>query len=169
MPGLGQALLFLQILLLASTVRMLAPVVATRGSRRIEGLLFDCDGTICETEIVTLESFNEAFSTLGLDIYWDVPLYSELLKVGASRERVTHYFDNHLGFWPSFPLEKPPTPEQKIDFALKVQDEKNQAFQRVWTRRIEEKSLRLRPGIVELINEAIRKKVKARFNFSQIL
>ncbi len=64
-----------------------------------EGLLFDCDGVIAETERdVHRVTFNQAFEANNINAYWDNELYGELLKIGGGKERMTHYF-NIIG-WP---------------------------------------------------------------------
>lgn len=65
-----------------------------------DGLLFDCDGVIAETERDAHRvTFNQAFAAKGIDASWDVELYGKLLKIGGGKERMTSYF-NEVG-WPS--------------------------------------------------------------------
>ena len=100
--------------------------------KKLDCILFDCDGTICETELVTLASFNEAFKAKSLNVYWDIHTYSELLKVGASKERIIHFFDfyNH-GKWPMVETQIPSSKIEKLECARVLQDEKNKCFQEV--------------------------------------
>ena len=57
---------------------------------QFDGLLFDCDGVIAETERdVHRISFNQAFKHKGLTNEWDVELYGKLLKIGGGKERMT--------------------------------------------------------------------------------
>jgi len=100
--------------------------------KKLDCILFDCDGTICETELVTLASFNEAFKAKSLNVYWDIHTYSELLKVGASKERIIHFFDFYnQGKWPIIETQTPSAKIEKLEYAKILQDEKNKCFQEV--------------------------------------
>jgi len=64
---------------------------------QFDGLLFDCDGVIAETERdVHRISFNQAFKHKGLTNEWDVELYGKLLKIGGGKERMTGKLVFHL-------------------------------------------------------------------------
>ena len=57
----------------------------------LQGLIFDVDGTLAETEEVHRQAFNEAFAAFGLPWNWERPLYQELLQVTGGKERILHY------------------------------------------------------------------------------
>ncbi len=58
----------------------------------LKAILFDVDGTLSETERHGhLVAMNRAFRTAGLDWRWSEELYSELLKIAGSAERIQHY------------------------------------------------------------------------------
>ena len=57
----------------------------------LQGLIFDVDGTLAETEEVHRQAFNEAFAAFGLSWKWERPLYKELLQVSGGKERILHY------------------------------------------------------------------------------
>jgi HAD superfamily hydrolase (TIGR01509 family) len=59
---------------------------------RLNALIFDVDGTLADTEMVHMSSFNRAFKEEGLDWHWDVPLYTDLLKISGGKERMRHYW-----------------------------------------------------------------------------
>ena len=60
--------------------------------RHIRGLIFDCDGTLADTERDGHRvAFNQAFREAGLDWDWDPALYGELLTVTGGKERIRHY------------------------------------------------------------------------------
>ncbi len=58
----------------------------------IQALIFDVDGTLADTERDGHRvAFNQAFKEAGLDWYWDVALYGELLAVTGGKERISYY------------------------------------------------------------------------------
>ncbi len=59
--------------------------------RLLQGLIFDVDGTLADTEEVHRQAFNRTFARYGLDWEWTPALYAELLAISGGRERVTHY------------------------------------------------------------------------------
>jgi len=59
----------------------------------MRALIFDVDGTLADTEDVHREAFNLAFAVCRLDWSWDVPLYSELLRVTGGKERIASYIE----------------------------------------------------------------------------
>jgi len=115
-----------------------ASMLQQRGTlrgRRVAGfdtLLLDCDGTICDTELVTLAAFNDAFREKQINAYWDIDIYTELLKVGASRERITHYFDNYKKCWPGFEEGDFVPTDIKHQVASSLQALKNECFQKAY-------------------------------------
>lgn len=58
----------------------------------LQALIFDVDGTLADTEMAHLAAFNHAFSELGLDWHWDVPLYTRLLSISGGKERIRAYW-----------------------------------------------------------------------------
>ncbi len=66
---------------------------------RLQALLFDCDGTLAETERDGHRvAYNQAFEALGLPFAWSEDEYGELLAVAGGRERLTYYFER--AGWP---------------------------------------------------------------------
>lgn len=57
----------------------------------LKALIFDCDGTLAETEEAHRTAFNLAFASAGLDWHWSVDRYRELLKVTGGKERIAHF------------------------------------------------------------------------------
>ncbi len=57
----------------------------------LKALIFDCDGTLAETEEAHRTAFNRAFADAGLDWHWSVDRYRELLKVTGGKERIAHF------------------------------------------------------------------------------
>jgi HAD superfamily hydrolase (TIGR01509 family) len=60
--------------------------------KEMKALLFDVDGTLADTERDGHRvAFNQAFAEAGLDWFWSVELYGELLAVTGGKERIRHY------------------------------------------------------------------------------
>tara|TARA_Y100000589_G_scaffold324195_1_gene359971 strand:- start:4455 stop:5201 length:747 start_codon:yes stop_codon:yes gene_type:complete len=58
----------------------------------LEGVYWDLDGTIANTEIEAhLPAFNKAFADLGVDWYWDDGTYINLLKINGGKNRISYY------------------------------------------------------------------------------
>ena len=58
----------------------------------LEGVYWDLDGTIANTELEAhLPAFNIAFKDFGLNWNWEVSSYIELLKINGGRNRILHY------------------------------------------------------------------------------
>lgn len=57
----------------------------------IDTVIFDVDGVLAETEEAHRQAFNRAFADRGLDWFWDVDLYRELLRVTGGKERIAHF------------------------------------------------------------------------------
>jgi len=106
----------------------------------LQGLIFDVDGTLAETEEVHRQAFNEAFAAFGLPWKWERPLYKELLQVSGGKERILHY----LTKWHAQDLaavrEKIPA---IYDFKTKQ-----------YTAAIRAGAVELKPGVARLIGEA---------------
>ena len=58
----------------------------------LEGVYWDLDGTIANTEIEAhLPAFNKSFNDLEIDWYWDKKTYIDLLKINGGRNRIKYY------------------------------------------------------------------------------
>jgi HAD superfamily hydrolase (TIGR01509 family) len=107
----------------------------------IDALLFDCDGTLVDTERDGHRvAFNDTFRALGLDIEWDVDLYGRLLEVSGGKERMRHYFDQQG--WPR------PDHDALIHELHRAKTERFMELAR-------QGNLPLRPGVKRLIDEAL--------------
>jgi len=63
----------------------------------LQALIFDVDGTLADTERNGHRpAFNKAFAAAGLDWFWSVELYGELLAVTGGKERMLHYIEKYL-------------------------------------------------------------------------
>ena len=108
----------------------------------LTALIFDVDGTLAETEYDHLAAFNAAFADAGLDWYWSVALYTHLLKVTGSRERMRHYIEHYQ---PHFKRHN-----NLEGLLAQLQEQKNHYY----AERVRQGVIRLRPGVARLLREA---------------
>lgn len=108
----------------------------------LAALLFDVDGTLADTEEIHRQCFNQAFADAGLDWNWSIARYGELLAVTGGRERIFHYINTER---PKFTA--PADLKQWIA-------ELHLAKTALYTRRLAEGRIPLRPGVARLIAEA---------------
>lgn len=59
----------------------------------LQALIFDVDGTICETEETHRAAFNQAFAEAGLNWFWTVEDYRVLLRTTGGKERMRAHRD----------------------------------------------------------------------------
>ena len=145
-------LILLFVFHLSYSMKLLSTIRSTL-HQDIQGLFFDCDGTIAETERdMTLVQFNEAFRRIPelSHIQWDYETYGKLLQVGASQARYTAFF-NENG-WPANIKSE----SEKNSYVDMLKYKKDEMFELVWTRN----PLPVLPGVLRLIDEAIASKVK---------
>ena len=108
----------------------------------LEGLIFDVDGTLADTEELHRQAFNLAFERAGWNWHWGRELYAELLVVSGGRERITAYA-----------AEVSPEFAAEPDFIAQVRTlhlTKTSIYQDL----LKSGQLRLRPGVERLIHEA---------------
>lgn len=110
----------------------------------LAALLFDVDGTLADTEEIHRQCFNQAFADAGLDWNWSVALYGELLAVTGGRERILHYINTQR------PIFTAPADLKQWIAELHL------AKTALYTRRLAEGRIPLRPGVARLIDEARR-------------
>lgn len=107
----------------------------------IQAIIFDVDGTLADTEEAHREAFNQTFHEEGLPWFWDVTLYTDLLRVTGGKERMHHYVQKYL-----------PHPPQGYseDFIRRLHEKKTALY----TQRISSGLVPLRPGIAAFIHQA---------------
>ncbi len=110
----------------------------------LAALLFDVDGTLADTEEIHRQCFNQAFADAGLDWDWPAALYGELLAVTGGRERILHYIKTQR------PVFTAPSDLKQWIAELHL------AKTALYTRRLAEGRIPLRPGVARLIDEARR-------------
>jgi HAD superfamily hydrolase (TIGR01509 family) len=108
----------------------------------MKALIFDCDGVLVDTERDGHRvAFNRTFSEFGLDTFWDVELYGELLKVAGGKERIRAYFES--AGWP-------PDVSNTDVLVADLHRRKTALFMEI----IASGQLPLRSGVVRLVDEA---------------
>lgn len=109
----------------------------------LKAIIFDCDGVLVDTERDGHRvAFNRAFAQKGLNHYWSVEKYHELLQVAGGKERMRHFFDQ-VG-WPR-------EAGDRNDYLKELHKLKTDLFMKI----IESGELELRPGVARLVDEAI--------------
>jgi HAD superfamily hydrolase (TIGR01509 family) len=114
---------------------------------KLEAIIFDCDGVLVDTEKDGHRvAFNKAFEEFRIPASWNVETYRELVRVAGGKERMKHYFSQH-----GWPVDYPDH-EQLI---LDLHRRKTVLFMEL----IDSGELPLRPGVIRLIDEAIKKNI----------
>jgi HAD superfamily hydrolase (TIGR01509 family) len=119
-------------------------MIAPHGASMIacEALIFDVDGTVADTEEVHRQAFNLAFGACRLDWIWDVPLYTELLRVTGGKERIASYMER---------LRLPPAERRRLHELI---PEIHRAKTRLYRELIEVGQMKPRAGVRRLMMEA---------------
>lgn len=120
-------------------------------STLLQGLVFDVDGTLADTEMAHMAAFNRAFAELGLDWHWEVTLYTQLLEVSGGKERIRHFADH----------TKPQdwmilTPRGRDDLVKRLHELKTCAYEEA----VHAGQVPMRDGVLELIEDARREGVR---------
>jgi len=116
---------------------------------RIQGIIFDMDGVIAETEAEGHRvAFNRAFAAMGLDIEWDHPTYKELLRISGGKERIAYYFKTKGVNYPER--------ERGGEFLKRLHTKKTAIFMEM----AEEGQMPALPGVNRFIDEIIGSGVK---------
>jgi HAD superfamily hydrolase (TIGR01509 family) len=106
----------------------------------IQGLIFDVDGTLAETEELHRRAFNDTFKACGLDWHWDRALYRQLLQTAGGKERIAAFIEGHV-----------PHDGEKVAMLIgelhALKTERYAALVRTG-------AIDLRPGIARLVGEA---------------
>jgi HAD superfamily hydrolase (TIGR01509 family) len=109
---------------------------------QLQGLIFDVDGTLANTEEGHRIAFNQAFEAAGLDWHWSVELYSQLLAIAGGKERVQHYLRKYQ---PDFKAS-----QDLSDFIAYIHQLKTNYYLEL----LQNGTIQLRPGVKRLITEA---------------
>ncbi len=111
----------------------------------LEALIFDVDGTLADTEEAHRLAFNQSFKHFKLNWFWSKSEYWTLLKISGGKERIKYY---------SLSIRK----ENVLSNSLinEIHNYKNLIYQSS----LEEKKIKLRPGINQLIADLHKNKIK---------
>lgn len=110
----------------------------------IEGVIFDVDGTLADTEEIHRQAFNLAFEQFELGWDWTPALYEELLRISGGRERITHYgADLRANF---------NSEAEFNNYVLNVHGVKTEIYRDL----LHSGAIKLRPGVERLLDECRR-------------
>ena len=110
----------------------------------LEGVYWDLDGTIANTELEAhLPAFNQAFTELQLDWNWDTKKYIELLKINGGKNRIAHY-------------SKLNSDQFSDDIIFKIHEKKQFHYLEL----IKKNSVNFKTGVFRLIKELQRKQIR---------
>lgn len=110
--------------------------------RSLQGLIFDVDGTLADTEEIHRQAFNATFAQFGLAWEWTPALYARLLAVSGGRERIAH-----------FAQSVDPARCAQPDFTNFVRDV-HRAKTACYAELLQRGQVRLRSGVERLLHEA---------------
>lgn len=110
---------------------------------RLQGLIFDVDGTLANTERDGHRvAFNRAFEEAKLDWHWSIKFYGELLTISGGKERLKYFLRQYL---PEF------QPKGNLtNFIADLHQLKTKHYLAL----LRNGSIQLRPGTKRLIEEA---------------
>jgi HAD superfamily hydrolase (TIGR01509 family) len=109
---------------------------------KVEAFIFDVDGTLVDTEELHRQAYNQTFLNFGVGWDWDTDLYAELLMVSGGQARVARYIDL---------IDLSPAEKTRLRRVIPaIHREKT----RLYGELIASNSVRPRPGVAPLIEEA---------------
>ncbi len=111
----------------------------------LKALIFDVDGTLADTEMAHLAAFNHAFSQMGLDWCWDVPLYTRLLEVSGGKERIRAYWESRGD------MPKDVGHDGIAQTVARIHELKTAAYEQA----VQDGMVQMRPGVLPLMAEAM--------------
>ena len=110
----------------------------------LEGVYWDLDGTIANTELEAhLPAFNNAFNDLCIDWNWDTNTYIKLLKINGGNNRISYYAKSNNDHFSE-------------DLIVKIHEINQFHYLEI----IKKNCVNLKTGVFRLINELHKKKVR---------
>ena len=108
----------------------------------LEGVYWDLDGTIANTELEAhLPAFNKAFNDLGINWNWDSNQYIQLLRINGGKNRIAHYSSLNNDHFSD-------------NFIVKIHEKKQSHYLEI----IKKNCVIFKTGVYRLINELHEKK-----------
>ncbi len=114
----------------------------------LEGIILGVDGVLAETHEVRREAFNKAFNDGCIDWRWGRTLYGELLKMSSGHDMVDAFIAIQFPHW------------RRTDDLSKLAAAINRRQTSICRQQFESGSVRLRPGMSDLIQAAARTGVR---------
>lgn len=114
----------------------------SNATTNLQGIIFDVDGTLADTEEFHRQAFNEAFDEFDLGWHWSREEYTDLLAISGGRERIRAYGESHLQ-----PRLKPAALRE---LALDVHTRKST----IYRDKLCNGHIGLRPGVLRLLENA---------------
>ena len=109
----------------------------------LQALIFDVDGTLADTESAHLAAFNRAFAEEGRDWCWSEAEYTRLLEISGGKERILHY-------WRQVQPGLVDIGGGVRDTVARLHELKTSFYEQA----VQEGAVALRPGVLELIENA---------------
>jgi len=110
----------------------------------LEGVYWDLDGTIANTELEAhLPAFNTAFKELSIDWNWDSDKYIRLLRINGGKNRIAYYSKSN-----NYNISE--------ELIIKIHETKQFHYLEI----IKKNCVSFKTGVFRLINELHRKKVR---------
>ena len=108
----------------------------------MKALFFGSIGTIAETSEIQRQSFNLAFKETGLNLYWNIATYCDLLRAPGGKKRIRNYSKSVLN-------------ENIVDL---IHSKKEEYFEKFLS-----ENLSPREGVTEIIDLCTKSKIKLGF------
>ena len=108
----------------------------------MKALFFGSIGTIVETSEIQRQSFNLAFKEAGLNWYWNIATYCDLLRAPGGKKRIRNYSKSVLN-------------ENIVDL---IHSKKEEYFEKFLS-----ENLSPREGVTEIIDLCTKSKIKLGF------
>ena len=108
----------------------------------MKALFFGSIGTIVETSEIQRQSFNLAFKEAGLNWYWNIATYCDLLRAPGGKKRIRSYSNGSLS-------------ENIVDL---IHSKKEEYFEKFLS-----ENLSPREGVTEIIDLCTKSKIKLGF------
>ncbi|GBF87692.1 HAD subfamily IA [Raphidocelis subcapitata] len=131
-----------------------AAVAAAASAKPTAALIFDCDGVIVETEELHRRAYNGAFEAFGLTVKgepceWPTKYYDRLQNtVAGGKGKMKYHFSNNG--WEVATADGAVAEAGRDALVDALQDKKTEIY-----KRIVEEAAEARPGVLELMDEAL--------------